>query len=488
MVTPLPPPGAGSSLKERVPQTILTPGGMALTLPPSSSSIATPPPASSINEDPNCSDWDQFFQLITQFKEREGHCNVPLHHLESGKKLWVWLMVQIHYFKKEINFRKRTKDCARKQLLESLGVDWNPRLSLYDFAWYFNFVLLMKFKQREGHLKVTYRHVEDGQRLGHWICDNRAQKKAGILDSEKERRLNEIGFIWSTFEVNWNTMFRVLTQYKQREGHFRIRRGYVEDGQNLGNWICDHRKKRRAGILDSEKERRLNEIGFVWNPIYEGKWDTMIRALTQFKRREGHMRVTKGHVEDGQELRPWINFQRSQKKAETLSIGKERRLNEIGFVWNAKDGKWDTMYRALAQFKQREGHCNVSDQHIEYLDDGAVKDKLGAWLMNQRLYQGCGTLDAKTEKRLESLGVKWNFKLQDITEEHFDSNFDLLLAFKEREGHVRVPIRHQESGSDHLGAWLVNQRSLHRHGRLELDRQKWLEVAGVTWEKRETSC
>ena len=71
------------------------------------------------------------------------------------------------------------------------------------------------------------------------------------------------------------------------------------------------------------------------------------------------------------------------------------------------------------------------------------------------------------------------------SEENFDSNFDLLLAFEEREGHVRVPIKHQKRD---LGAWLAAQGSLYRHGLLELDRQKWLEVAGVTWETEETCC
>jgi hypothetical protein len=48
-----------------------------------------------------------------------------------------------------------------------------------------------------------------------------------------------------------------------------------------------------------------------------------------------------------------------------------------------------------------------------------------------------------------------------------DWNFDLLLVFKEREGHA-VPAKHQESGADNLGAWLANQRLLYRPGRLEL--------------------
>jgi hypothetical protein len=90
-------------------------------------------------------------------------------------------------------------------------------------------------------------------------------------------------------------------------------------------------------------------------------------------------------------------------------------------------------------------------------------------------------MDIKRAQRLESLGVKWH--KNEIAEESFDRNFDLLMVFKEREGHMRVPIKHQESANDTLGEWLTKQRHRQRHGLLLLDRQKWLEVAGVTWER-----
>jgi hypothetical protein len=391
---------------------------MMLTLP----YLPPRPACSSTKQNPDhfSSDWDPFFQLLVQFKQSRGHCNVPAHHLESGSKLWVWLMVQ------KIQRKRGTMDNVRKHLLESLGVDWenNPQASSWDLK----FLLLLQFRDREGHLRVPRRHFEDGQQLGAWICKHRAKKKAGTLVFEKERRLNEIGFIWKGHEGKWDTMFRALIHYKQREGHLRVPTTHVEDGQKLGDWITIHRAKKKAGTLVSEKERRLNEIGFIWSG-HERQWETMFKSLIQFKQREGHLKVPRRHVE----------------------------------------------------------HWNVSDQDIE---NGEVKDQLGAWLMNQRLYHVRGTLDAKRAMRLESVGVKWNCKQRQaiVTEEDFDSNFDLLLAFKEREGHVQVPLKHQEKATDFLGAWLEIQRSKYRQGLLALDRQKWLEVAGVKWEnKLETS-
>ena len=88
---------------------------------------------------------------------------------------------------------------------------------------------------------------------------------------------------------------------------------------------------------------------------------------------------------------------------------------------------------------------------MKHLDGGVLKLKLGAWLKIQRYQRG--TLDDTKEKLLESVGVNWrNCKLQNITKVHFDRNFDLLLGFQEREGHVRLRIEHQESATDNLGA------------------------------------
>jgi hypothetical protein len=206
-------------------------------------------------------------------------------------------------------------------------------------------------------------------------------------------------------------------------------------------------------------------------PSQSSLWDSNFLLLLQFRDREGHLRVPQRHFEDGQKLGTWISRNRRQKRRGALCPEEERRLNEIGFIWNVNDAKFDTMFTALAQFKQREGHCNVSDACIEHLDGGG-EFKIGAWLHQQQYQHRIGKLDTKRWKQLESLGVKSKCRRHELGEELFDRNFDLLLVFKEREGHVRVPSQHQESANDYLGSWLGNQRSLHRNGLLELDRQK----------------
>jgi ribosomal protein L7Ae-like RNA K-turn-binding protein len=513
--------------KAREAQSVKTaPGGMPLHLSP-------PRPSQAAR-------WDFNFLLLLQFRDREGHLSVPQHHVEGGKKLGRWMSMNRTRQKAGILWPERLRR------LNEIGFIWKPREaqsvktspgglrlnlspprpSQASRRWDFNFLLLQQFRDRVGHMRVPLHHVEDGKRLGAWISKQRAHKRLGTLVSERDRRLNEIGFIWKPREAKsvktspdgrplhlsppcpsqaarWDFNFLLLLQFRDREGHLRVPLHHVEDGKRLGAWISNQRTHKRLGTLVSERDRRLNEIGFIWKareaqsvittpggmrlnlsppcPSHARRWDFNFLLLLQFRDREGHLRVPRCHVEDGNRLGAWIRSQRVKQKAGTLVSERLLRLNEIGLNWDERKEKSVAMITALAQFKQRKGHCNVSTNHTEHLDDG-VKLKLGLWLVEQRYQQRHGTINAEREKQLASLGVKWHSQRQEMTEEPFDRNFDLLLVFKEREGHVRVPFEHQESAADNLGAWLAAQWSLHRIGALELDRKTRLEVAGVTWE------
>jgi hypothetical protein len=206
----------------------------------------------------------------------------------------------------------------------------------------------------------------------------------------------------------WDFQFMLLLKFEDREGHLRVPYRHVEDGKKLGSWVNTQRIQKRKGTLPYERGRRLHEIGLAWD-VNGGNWDTMFRTLTQFKQREGHLSVPKRHVEDGQNLGDWIHTQQQLEKNGKLVPEKKRRLNEIGLPWNVFERKWDTMFSSLAQFKQREGHCKVVHNHIEHMHGGG-KLNLGMWLRNIRYKQRVKLLDARKEKRLESLGVTWNAK------------------------------------------------------------------------------
>ena len=57
--------------------------------------------------------------------------------------------------------------------------------------------------------------------------------------------------------------------------------------------------------------------------------------------------------------------------------------------------------------------------------------------------------------------------------------YNLLVQFKQREGHSNVPYRHKEDG-DNLGYWLSGQREARKKGSLKADSEQRLSNVGVS--------
>jgi predicted helicase len=67
----------------------------------------------------------------------------------------------------------------------------------FDNGSYNNYILLVKYKAREGNCKVPQGHKEDEENLGVWLNTQRINKKKGTLvDVERIRQLEELGIVW----------------------------------------------------------------------------------------------------------------------------------------------------------------------------------------------------------------------------------------------------------------------------------------------------
>ena len=158
-----------------------------------------------------------------------------------------------------------------------------------------------------------------------------------------------------------------------------------------------------------------------------------------------------------------------------LSAERKGLLDEIGFCWDAQEYEWKSNFKLLEQFVKREGHCDIPQKHVE------AGENLGAWLNTQRLLQREGTLEKSRQERLEELGVIWNPK-EVRDNRSWMNKYELLVKFKEREGHCRVPKKHVEDG-ENLGKWLSRQKEAHKKGKLDPERYQKLNGLGVVWIK-----
>src|SRR5262249_45292844 len=153
----------------------------------------------------------------------------------------------------------------------------------------------------------------------------------------------------------------------------RVPKNHREQGYRLGQWVRVQRQLRETMPL--ERRQRLGELGFVWD-VLNAQWEEGFHYLQLFHEREGHCRVPLRLREQGYRLGQWVRDQRKDK--ETMPLERRKRLEELGFVWNALVADWEDGFAALQQFRQREGHCRVPQGHLEQ------GFRLGQWVSRQR--------------------------------------------------------------------------------------------------------
>lgn len=107
-------------------------------------------------------------------------------------------------------------------------------------------------------------------------------------------------------------------------------------------------------------------FGQVEGRLKDG-WDLYIKALEEFKEKNGSCLVPKGYIhvfEDGTKLNlgKWVNNIRQFKKgnrAYVLPKEKINQLDNIGFVWKAIESRFDIFLKHAMIYKQKYGHLNI---------------------------------------------------------------------------------------------------------------------------------
>jgi len=200
-------------------------------------------------------------------------------------------------------------------------------------SWEFWFGLLEAFTEREGHCKVPVLYkANNGKTLGRWVNTQRGSK--GSMLVEREKRLNDLGFVWDAITEAWEYGFSKLLQFKEAKGHCVVPRNCELEGYKLGVWANSQRLKKDS--ITTERKQRLDDIGFSLDP-YEAAWEKGFSRLLQFKEAEGHCEVTKRFQVEGFRLGQWVISQRVRKSY--LPIERKQRLDDIGFVWDVSKDK-----------------------------------------------------------------------------------------------------------------------------------------------------
>ncbi|CAB9496720.1 helicase [Seminavis robusta] len=173
----------------------------------------------------------------------------------------------------------------------------------------------------------------------------------------------------------------------------------------------------------------------------------------------------------------------------TSGTGSSSTTNDTGSTpahrTSSAEERWEDMHTRLLRYKQLHGDCQVPNR---YPDD----PKLGAWVSTQRRHYRVSqrdnvestSLTNERIQRLEDAGFEWTGVNPRYL--HWDMRYRELLDFKERFGHVNIPINWPENVK--LANWTSTQRQEHKNmlkgkkSRLDDRRILMLNDIGFAWE------
>ncbi len=177
----------------------------------------------------------------------------------------------------------------------------------------------------------------------------------------------------------------------------------------------------------------------------QGSWDLYIKALKQYKEREGDCLVPGNHVEiieNGEEvsLGIWVKNMRNAKNGIgklLLTEEKEKQLMGLGFIWN------DPKYRFERQVVDIKKFVLINGGYPKQTSKNEYEVKLANFVSNER------TNKRKAENnnvdypqwKINIIEKEQLYDFFDVKESRFDKFYRMELIYREKYGHTNIKFR-----------------------------------------------
>lgn len=277
--------------------------------------------------------WGKKYEKLVAFvSDHNGQLPSQKAEDPEEKRLGQWVSDQRKAFKKE------QLDAERIQRLEAMdGWIWDTLAA----TWAKTLVEVAEFiAEHERQPQKEAKNLEE-QRLGRWVCAQRAAKK-GQLDAERIQRLEATpGWNWDGRADAWTRILvKVIKFVDNHDGRLPPSSGEDPKEKKLGRWIDMQRTAYRKELLETERIRQLETIpGWTWDP-HADTWNTTIIELIDFvSEPNNQLPSQKAKDPEDRKLGRWVSTQRRAKKKGELDAERIQRLEAIpGWTWVGQMG------------------------------------------------------------------------------------------------------------------------------------------------------
>ncbi len=295
-------------------------------------------------------EWERFYQVYCNWQQATGGGYMPFNTSWQDRRIGLWVRRQM------VARKEGRLPAARSARLEATpGWVWDQEDG--HFRENLHRIAQLAASRLDGLTQPPigpsiYAGLKEVRRrlpLGEAAAEYRQLWRDGMLPGWRAELLaQQAGWDWTAGLPPLDiAMIQRLRMFAEFEKHGDVPRDHVEDGQPLGRWCSDVRRRKVLGML---------------HPALEEE----IAAATP--------RTPKG---------------------------------QPTFPWYQLETQWHLGYEALTAFAAREGTAAVPPGHVETLPPGPVN--LGSWCVGQRYARRCGELDPESEKMLAAMpGWDWD--------------------------------------------------------------------------------
>ncbi|MFD6619690.1 Helicase associated domain protein [Streptomyces albidoflavus] len=283
-------------------------------------------------------DWARAWAKLKTYVERVGNARVPYGHREGTTPLGQWVAEQ----RRAYAAGQMTGQRARR--LEQLGMVW----SLAQERFQENLEAANAYYEQHWTLCAPRSATMLDRPLGMWLANLR---RPGALDGHPDWKtaLEAVDEDWNpSWPPEWQRHYAALRELvRDEQGRADVLPGVTVHGMDIGKWAARQRKPEVWQALHHGQRERLEQLGITpLAPEPEtpakpstaplGAFERGVAALTQYKTREGHLTVPRGHVErlnDGSEVRLGVWLTNTKTRRAKLSADKLAALANLGLNW-----------------------------------------------------------------------------------------------------------------------------------------------------------
>lgn len=375
-----------------------------------------------IDWNPKETEWLKKYNLLLVYKNEFGNIDVNYNYeVEVDKEvipLGVFLANQRALYRKYLLKDKKDEDLERHfQMLEELGIDWNPQ----ENDWKKKFAACKDYYEKNGNLNIgedfIYNYDGEDVNIGVFLTNQRAiyrkfqanKLKREDYDNllEHFKLLESIGVVWYIQKAKLEFMQGLLKEYRDTYGNLDIPVDYVieVDGDNiaLGMYLSDQRELRRKYFAEERKEQDedmlerfkfLDSLGIDWEPN-ENYWLLHYNMCVLYKKEYGDLLVG-GEYETEYEgktiyLGKFLVKQRELyrkhakdnfKNCDENTLKHFRMLTDLGISWYPSKDEWKRQYEILCKCYEKMGTIDVASDFTMIIDDEVVN--VGVIAANQK--------------------------------------------------------------------------------------------------------